>query len=80
MGHRLEPGLSQAHTSLQKKCELPGGVGTREVVQSRVESPWGVGQGRAGRAPVKLCTVFGRRAPVLFLLTSSWVLDYSSSV
>lgn len=45
-----------------------------------------VGAGGGGLAPVKLCTVFEmgipamQRAPVDFLLPSSWILDYSSII
>ena len=69
------------HRKLCRSVNFQGGLEPEHVPRVMLEH---IGEGGGGPAPVKLCAVFGtsipamHRAPVGFLLTSSWILDYSS--
>lgn len=76
---RARPG----HSKLYRSVGFQRGLEPEHLLRVMLKI---VGEERGGVAPVKLCPVFGtripavQRAPVHFLLTSSWVLDYSSVI
>ena len=76
---RARPGHSKLYRSVGFQRGLEPGHLLRVMLKI-------VGEERGGVAPVKLSPVFGtrilavQRATVHFLLTSSWILDYSSII